>query len=264
MRLAFTSVRGAPGTTTLALATAIELGNRGRDVLLIEADPAGGVLTAELSLPLSPGLLEFSADPHFRDIAAVTHGYVPQLNDKVCVLTGPSSPRQATAALEAGASRLADMLHETEDDVVLDVGRAFPASASSALSGVADRIVYVVRPVVAELAALISSLGQGESESQGRILAVVDPPPHSANDTVHPREAAEVLAKHGTVLAVPWDPTSVRRLQTEPCSRKWARAPLGIAVARLVDEVSSPGAPAGIEPAADLPTTDFVTAGAVS
>lgn len=50
-------------TTALALASAARQGSGPDDVLLVEADPAGGVYAAWLDLPSRPGLASSVASP---------------------------------------------------------------------------------------------------------------------------------------------------------------------------------------------------------
>lgn len=244
------SARGAPGTTTLALATAVELSERGSDVLLVEADPVGGVLTADLGLPVTPGIIEFSADANLRSCEGFRAGGVHHLSDRLALLTAPSSARQAAAAWASGAASFVDLVRALDEDVVLDLGRGILGGGAPALDLVADRTVHVVRPVVCELAALIASLREHDSDASMRVLMVVDPPSHSAQTSVHPREVEEVLNPYGIVLAVPWDPSSAAQIRTAPMRRKWARARVGVAVGELVDTlISSDASPLRTQPA---------------
>lgn len=125
MRLAFQSARGAPGTTALALATALELNSRGCEVLLVEADPAGGVLAADLGLPCG-GRTERSRVQHGPTDArcrplrrrGLSHAGRLAANADGAVL-GP----QSLAAWTEGAPRFVDLAASLPAHVVIDLGR---------------------------------------------------------------------------------------------------------------------------------------------
>lgn len=235
MRVGFQSARGAPGTTTLALATALELSGRGFEVLLVEADPAGGVLAADLGLPASPSAIEFSTDPRMRDADIFAREAVHQLGDRLQLLTAPCSGRQSIAAWTAGAQRFADLAPNLPGHVVIDLGRGLPAAAPAVLENLVDRSVYVVRPSLPELAALIAGLRENDVEPALRLIAVVDQP----GAPVGQREVWEVLTPYGTVVEIPWEPVSALQVRTAR-GRRWARSRFGTASRELVDRLLPP------------------------
>ena len=230
MRLAFQSARGAPGTTTLALATALELSSRGGEVLLVEADPAGGVLAADLGLPAVPSAVEFSADPRMCDANIFAHEAVHLLGDRLQLLTAPCSGRQALAAWTAGAPRFVELATTLPGHLVIDLGRGLPAGAPAALEELSDRSVHVVRPSLAELAALIAALRENTGDPSLRLIAVVDQP----GTSVTHREVREVLTPYGTVINIPWEPVTAAQVRTVQ-GRLRPRSPLRTAISELVD-----------------------------
>jgi len=237
MRAAVGSVRGAPGATTLALALSLELAGRSRQVLLMEADPAGGVLAARLGIPISPGLVDITAAAHHRAIIEVAEHNVQQLTLTLCVLPSPSSARQASAALDALVPDLAPLLTETTGDVVVDVGRLLAGSPSTRLADTADVVVLVVRPVVSELAALVPRLRELRDDGAECVVAVVDAPPRSPEEPASPAEVVDVLRGAAQVVRLPHDPLAVRLLFADAAGRRWPRTRLAVAVSQLADRL---------------------------
>lgn len=235
MRTAVASVRGAPGATTVALALSLDLAGRSRQVLLIEADPAGGVLAASLGIPVSPGLVDFTAAAHHRTITDVAEHNVQQLTASLCVLPSPSSGRQASAALEALVPELSVLLADTTGDVVVDVGRLLPGSPSTRLVDAADVVVLVVRPVVSELAALVPRLRELRDDGAECLVAVVDTPPRSPEAPATFAEVTDVLTDAARVLRLPHDPLAVHLLYADPTGHRWPRTRLATAVSQLAD-----------------------------
>jgi MinD-like ATPase involved in chromosome partitioning or flagellar assembly len=235
MRVAFQSARGAPGTTTLALATAVELSARATAaVVLVEADPAGGVLAADLGLPAVPSIVEFATDSRGSDPDVFATQFVHTVSASLRVLPSPCSARQTSAAWAAGATRFAELARSLASHVVLDLGRGASAAVPPTLDLLAEETVHVVRATVGDLASLIAGLREHDSDPSMRTLLVVDPPPNSAAE-VPAREIREVLASFGTVLEVPWDPAAALQVRTAPARRKWVRSRLGTTVTTLVD-----------------------------
>ena len=230
MRVGFQSARGAPGTTTLALATALELNSRGCEVLLVEADPAGGVLAADLGLPASPSAIEFSTDPRMRDADVFAGEAIHMLGDRLQLLTAPCSGRQSLAAWTVGAQRFVDLAASLPGHVVIDLGRGLPAAAPAVLEHLMDRSVHVVRPSLPELAALIAGLREHDSDPSLRLIAVVDQP----GAAVGQREVREVLTPYGMVIEIPWEPVAASQIRTVQ-GRIRGRSHFGTAMRELVD-----------------------------
>jgi MinD-like ATPase involved in chromosome partitioning or flagellar assembly len=152
--VAVTSMKGAPGATTTALALAAAWP---REALLAEADPAGSDLLYRLRdedrqpLPTDEGVLAYLADEDEESVlehAARTAVGVP-------LLTGPPPAR---AGEMAGAwQTLADRLSGFEDlDVVADCGRLTSAMPALPLLRAADAIVLVTRPTIDGVAHLLA------------------------------------------------------------------------------------------------------------
>jgi MinD-like ATPase involved in chromosome partitioning or flagellar assembly len=253
MRVAFQSARGAPGTTTLALATAVELSARATTaVVLVEADPAGGVLSADLGLPAVPSIVEFATDSRGSDPDVFVTEFVHAVSASLRVLPSPCSARQTSAAWAAGASRFAELARTLTSHVVLDLGRGAHAAVPPTLDLLAQESVHVVHATVGDLAALIAGLREHDTDASIRTLLVVDPPAGSAT-RVPMREIREVLAGYGTVLEVPWDPAAALQVRTAPVHRRWIRSRLGTAVTALVDGLLGSAQPVDPPLAAVIP-----------
>lgn len=242
MRVAFQAARGAPGVTTLALATAVELSGRtSAAVVLVEADPCGGVLAADLGLPAVPSIVEFATDVRGSDPDLFATEFLHAVSGSLRVLTAPCSARQTAAAWAAGTHRFSDLARCLSSDVVLDLGRGVSAGAPEGLDLLAERIVHVTRPTIGDVATLIAGLREHDSDPSMRLLLLAEPPP-GAGSTPHPRELRDVLSPYGSVLEVPWDPSAAAQVRTAPIRRKWARSRFGSAVTTLVDTLLGPGA----------------------
>lgn len=240
MRVAFQSPRSAPGATTLALATAVELTSRSSAaVVLVEADPCGGVFAAELGLPATPSIVEFATDSRSSDPDLFATEFVHAVTGSLRVLTSPCSARQTAAAWAAGTGRFCDLVQRLSSHVVLDLGRGTTAGVPAELDLLAERTLHVARPTVSDLAALIAVLREHDSDPSMRLLLLAEPPAGAAS-CVHPREARDVLSPYGTVLEVPWDPAAAAQIRSAPARRKWVRSRLGSMVVALVDNLLGP------------------------
>lgn len=145
------SVKGAPGATCTATALALQAG-----AVLVEADPAGGVLHARFATHPEPGL---------ATLAAVSrHGGVPDLHEHtqrlalgVDAVIAPADPQAAAVAVSTVAMHPAEVF-AAPTPVVVDVGRLLPRTPSRALASAADAVVVVARPDFDGLAALAHGL----------------------------------------------------------------------------------------------------------
>lgn len=231
MRVAFQSVRGAPGVSTLALATAVEAAAHRSAVLLVEADESGGVLSAELGLPPAPTVVEFGTDARMTAPEIFLAEGVHFLGNGLSALTSPCSPRQSASAWSMGAAAFGELAARLDGDLVIDLGRGSTAGAPAALERLVDRLAFVVRPALPDLAGLVATLREHDSEPSTRLIAVVDA---ATRSKVNPREVRHVLAPHGQVVEVPWDPAAIDALHADPFRRRWTKSRFGSAVAGLV------------------------------
>jgi hypothetical protein len=141
------SAKGSPGVTTIALALSARWSERQEDVVLVEADPAGGDLSAWLGTSDTPGLLEVAASSRLgstRDHLVLGGQPLP---NGVTLVPAPAAAAQCRAAL--------DMLNQYDSRLMLrgpvtstgvafvDVGRLDPSTQQ--LVEIADVVLIVCR-----------------------------------------------------------------------------------------------------------------------
>ena len=182
------SVKGAPGTTTVA--TALAACQPSQNAVLIEADPAGGDLAMRLGISQQPGLAQLAArlcsTASDRSVFDGSARYVARGGFELVM--APVQPLAAQAALEvlAQAGPLLTSASRARS-VILDLGRADGSEPSMALANCCDVLAIVLRGDV-------SSIGHvREADWVSRIrrpvgFVLVDSGPYRAP------EAAEALA----------------------------------------------------------------------
>ena len=141
------STNGSPGASTVAVYLAAQMASSNREVLLIEADPAGGSLSQKLGVQYTPGTASFVASE--RPISAenlVEHAQDVLLSD-LHVMPAPSSPAGAKSIADTFA-KLGDRLRdvsESEMAVIVDAGRLTADVRMSQLTMCASAILVVSR-----------------------------------------------------------------------------------------------------------------------
>jgi hypothetical protein len=155
--ITLTSASGAPGVTTLAIATAHQLAPfTGRSPLVVEADPDGGVLATRHRLSLEPGLTELAGAARLGIDPADVVRYGQPLRSGVRVVVAHPSSERTTAALRASAGHISTALSSLIDlDTIIDIGRARPGSPALPLVEASSVCVLVVRPRADELVVLL-------------------------------------------------------------------------------------------------------------
>jgi hypothetical protein len=216
-------------TTALALASLWP-----RELVLIEADPAGGDLAPRLGLPEEPGLVGLAASLRRDPRGAPLGGppldpYVQHSSGGIRLVTAPAGSGQASAAVRL-LSGLAAVLH-SEEDLIVDRGRLVGASpvgtpsTGSSLGDTAEIPVWVCRPRLADLAHLAAVVERRGEGAQGSTVVL-------AGDGPYP--AAEVAAALDvTVLGhLPADPAGAAALWAGG-GRTWVHSALGRATREL-------------------------------
>jgi Flp pilus assembly CpaE family ATPase len=229
------------GVTTLALALAATWPHD-RHVLLVELDSAGGTLAAALGWPPEPSLVSLAA--------AARRGSDPELVWEHChalpggapVLAGPATADQARTALGM-LGGLLGRLDELVGDVLVDCGR-LAGTAPSAIPvlpvlAVADRVVLVARPRLADLHALATWLDANPSVRESAQLVLVGDGPYPDVE-VSEAIGVDVLAR------LPWDPDGAEGLVSVPATaRELKVAPLVRAARTLANHLNDQAAAAG-------------------
>ena len=141
------STQGSPGASTTAMHLAANWASEGREVLLIEADPAGGSLSHNLGIQFTPGSASFVASglpilsnhliDHAQDV----------LFENLHVMPAPASPTGARGIFNTFAAFSEDLrtISESEMAVIIDGGRMTADTAASALTTGATGVVVVCR-----------------------------------------------------------------------------------------------------------------------
>jgi len=181
--IALTSIKHSPGATTAALAFATAW-SADHEVVVVEADPAGGDLAARLHLPFEPGLVSLAAAARHGAVSGqLGHTHRQALPGGGAALVGPGSPEQAVAALrELRAGTLAGLLGSA-GLVVADCGRWSPASPTQPVLAAADLVLVVTRPTVEGVIHLRSRAAgiRREAGDRAGILLVGERPYHAAD-----------------------------------------------------------------------------------
>jgi hypothetical protein len=229
--IALGSVRSC-GATTVAAGLA---GVWPAPCVLIEFDPAGGVLAAAAGRPAEPGLVSLAAAARRQPDPGLLQQHHQELLGGVPVVCGPPSAEQARSALLMLAPML-DRLGEVDGRIVVDCGRLDPGSPALPVFAAASLGLLVVRPRLADLHAAGEWLRtSGRSRPAGLILVGSGPYP--------PAEISEALGV-GVLGELPWDPEAAEALLVEPIgSRRLSRSTLSRSLrtlaGRLAEELAA-------------------------
>lgn len=164
--------RSSPGVTTAVLALGAVWPRAGREPLVVEADPDGGVLVARFGLNAHPNLTELAGRSRAGLRPNEAWDHAQRLPGGLAVVVAHPSAEQTHAALRTGAARIGHHLASVEHtDVLLDAGHLGPSSPSVAVLEWATLTVLVVRPRLDEITALSQRLSA--LREHGTIVAVL-------------------------------------------------------------------------------------------
>ena len=172
------SIQGSPGASTTAMHLAANWALEGREILLIEADPAGGSLSHNLGIQFTPGSASFVASglpvqsnhliDHAQDV----------LFENLHVMPAPASPTGARGIFNTFADFSEELrtISENEMAVIIDGGRITTDTAASGLTTGAAGVVVVCRNN-SQLSSLdhlkdMLAAGLGEGGPQGYAVTV--------------------------------------------------------------------------------------------
>lgn len=233
--ICFASVRGAPGTTTTALAVASWL----EDSVLVEADPDGGVLALRYGLGREPGLTTLAASQVLDAQGLRAHAQV--LPGGTTVVVAPESSPQVTHVWRAAGTRLGPLLASSDaGHVLVDVGRVGASSPALPFVGAADIVVLVCRPVAEEvIPAAERALAIGREQPRVGIVLVGD----------RPYGPSDIEAQLGVTVfgVVADDPKGALALAGGRAVRSLGRSPLMRTTRALATALVECGAPGDIE-----------------
>ena len=229
----FVSHRGAPGATSLALAVAAAWPTaEPRRKVLLEADPAGGVLALRLGLAEDPGLVSLAAAARHGLDRGELWDHAQALPGGLAVVPGPSSIAVASQLLATSAGGLGGWLAGLSDiDVIADAGRLAPSSESTALVRASDLVVMVAAPVADQLhpgAQQLSGLRTRGTEVGWSLVGR------------GPYEPAAVEDAYGIPVlgTIPDDARGASMLFSASTARKLSRTPLVRAATTLAEHLA--------------------------
>jgi hypothetical protein len=228
--------KDAPGVTTLAYALGCLWLARGA-TLLVEADPDGGVLAARLGLPQDPGLTTLAAAGRHEVTPAMLAAHSQSTPLCLALVTAPSSPSQARAALRTVAQRLAGAMAQIGATVVIDLGRLDVESPSLPLAAGADRLLMVTRPTLEGADALAVRLAEQPDLRRRARLVTAGTGPYDGG------AIADVLSV-ACAGHLPYDPAGAASLWAARQGARIPRRPLLRALGTLVATMEEPRTPA--------------------
>ncbi len=255
----FGSQKGSPGATLTALAVAgAWAGREGRRIVLLEADPDGGVLAVRYGLGREPGLLSLAASARHGVTRGDLWSHTQQIPGGLAVIVGPDRPDRATAAVNIAGATLGSWLAELPDvDVIADVGRLSPSSPALAFAAAADLVLMVARPTAEQIMPAAERVNTLRAHNESAAWCLIGSKPHT------PTEIEEV--HHTPVLGViADDPRGAAALEGGGNPKRIARSALARSageLARLIDAwhhepPSSNHSEVDDEPVDDTPTPD--------
>lgn len=174
MIVAVCSIRGAPGATSwaLLLAAAWPL-EQAVERVMLEADPAGGVVGARYGLGVEPGAIQFVTAVRRGTSEPVSIEGVSRLvADGVAVIPGPETGERARAVWSESAPELSSRLAQDDRTWIVDLGRSDESNPSVAFVEHAAAVVLVVGPRPEDLVQLPSRIARLR-RATARVVVVV-------------------------------------------------------------------------------------------
>jgi MinD-like ATPase involved in chromosome partitioning or flagellar assembly len=211
------SVKGSPGTTSLALALAVCWPSP--NVVMAECDPAGGDLGGRFGVADMPGLSGLVVDARRDPDNAVWASHSQYLRVGADVVVAPASGRQAAASV----MQLARLMPASTGDLVVDVGRLVDGGPAWPLVEAADAVLVVSgvdTAAVDHTASFIHALAEQDHPIHERVSVVV-----VGRSRWPLGELTDVLRV--PVFAMPYDRRSAAVLSgTAPRHKGWTRVGL--------------------------------------
>jgi len=139
------SVAGSPGASRLAVGLAASWPVRGSRRVLVEADPDGGRLGAELGIGVEPGLMALALAARSTAMTAdeLLERGAAAVADWSVIAAPPSSEQAHSALVHAAPSLAAVMDRSAATTWLVDAGRLSTRSPSMAFAAVAARVLVV-------------------------------------------------------------------------------------------------------------------------
>jgi|GEM_PF-1514881 len=179
--VAITSSRTSPGATTLAAGLAIAWSHLVERSLLIEADPAGGVLALRFELAPAPSLTSFASDVRNAFQQDLVWSNTQDLRGAHC-MPAPVDPRLARSWIERVAPTLNTELPKLGAPTVIDLGWVDEDGASMPLVRAADTTLIVTSPDVAEVQGLLFQIRRLQDAGANVALVTVGSTPNDPQE----------------------------------------------------------------------------------
>lgn len=202
--VAITSSRTSPGATTLAAGLAIAWSHQVERSLLIEADPAGGVLALRFDLAPAPSLTSFGSDVRNSYQSDLVWANTQELRGTRCI-PAPVDPVLARSWIDRVTPTLVEELPHLGAPVVIDLGWVDHDGSSARLASAADTTLVVTRPDIAEIQALLFQVRRLQAMDTNVAIVTVGDSPNN------PQEIAR-LAGVPLAAVLPDDPRVARAL----------------------------------------------------
>ena len=141
------SAHGSPGASTTAMYLAAQWASAGTEVLLVEADPAGGSLSHHLGIQFTPGLASFVASGlEVRGGNLIDHSQDVLFNN-LHVMPATSSPTGARQIVQWLDDRAEEFRRVAEGEmaVIVDGGRIAADSTAAELADCAAALLVVAK-----------------------------------------------------------------------------------------------------------------------
>ena len=224
MLIAVCCDRGAPGSTTTALALGVAWHG---ESIVVEADPYGGDLALRCRvpgggvLPEAPTVLTVAVAARTDASADLVGRYAHRFAESTRVVPGHLAAEQGTGVSDW--TPLARALRASGTPVVIDLGRIHAQSPSLPLAAAADVLVTVGRADLGSVVHLRERLSRlvpalAESRATPPVMLPVVVAPHRAA-AVHAEQIRALLSDTaaGPMVAgvawIAWDPGAVERLE---------------------------------------------------
>lgn len=231
------SLKGAPGTTTLAAGLCALWPEPGR--VLVEVDPAGGTLAADWRLRARPSLVDVAAslssetDAPGSALAAGSQD-TAFMGESLPVVCAPAAVMQARAAIARVCDPETGVLVPADRWVIADIGRFAPEAPTLPLLAKADAVCVLIAGTVAQIMSL-RGMSDLLARTNSRLAVTIAPAIYTADDVTG------LLAADGSELHVLGD---VPRLPAGRVRRRRALMRSWQHLARSAFEVATRPAPA--------------------
>ena len=176
-------VPGSPGASTTAIHVAAHWASSGREVLLIEADSAGGSMSRNMGIQFTPGAASFVASGSpVRKGDLIDHSQ-DVLFTNLHVMPCPSNPSSTREIIESFAERAEELRDVSENDmaVVIDAGRIEPGPFTEMWTTSAAGVAVVARGDSGssmsslERVAGVFAAGPGDGPANGCVVTIGKP-----------------------------------------------------------------------------------------